>query len=94
MPSNSGYYSTGAALPTPAVPASGVATNPQGQDCVVYISGGTITGIAVGAPGALVTTGLTVAPGPPATDATVLVQAQKVIALTYTGSPSWVWIPL
>ena len=95
MPSNLGYTSTGAALPaTPAVPASGVATFPVDRDCIVYISGGTITAIAVGAPGALVTTGLTVAPGPPATSATVIVQAQKSIALTYTGSPTWVWIPL
>ena len=95
MPSNLGYQSSGAVLgATPAVPPSGVATNPTDRDCIVYISGGTVTVIAVGTPGALVTTGLTIAPGPPATSATVVVQALKSIALTYTGSPSWVWIPL
>ena len=95
MPSNLGYQSSGAVLgATPAVPASGVATFPVDRDCIVYISGGTITAIAIGAPGAQVTTGLTVAPGPPATSVTVIVQAQKTIVLTYTGSPSWTWIPL
>ena len=80
---NDGYYSTGAALTAPAVPATTVAiTNPFLTDCVVYISGGTVTQITIGG----VNTGLT--------SGTFIVEAQKTIAITYSVVPTWVWVAL
>ena len=83
MPENYGYFSTGAQSGPPAVPASTVAlVNPYLTDCLVYISGGTVTVIAVDG----VTTGLT--------SGTFIVQAQHKIAITYSVVPTWVWVPL
>ena len=80
---NDGYFATGAALTAPTVPATTVAlTNPFLTDCIVYITGGTVTVIAVGG----VTTGLT--------SGTFIVEAQKTIAITYSAVPSWVWVAL
>lgn len=80
--SNLGYFSTGTLLPNqPAVPASTVAlTNPYGQDCWVYITGGTVTVIKING----VTTGLT--------SGTFMLEATQNISTTNTGSPSWVWV--
>jgi hypothetical protein len=82
--SNLGYYSTGTLLPNqPAVPASTVAlTNPYAQDCIVYVTGGTVTVIKVNG----VTTGLTAG--------TFIVEATQTISTTNTGAPTWVWVAL
>lgn len=65
----------------PAVPSSGTTiTNTTGVDCMVYIVGGTVTGINVGGSGVLTTT-----------PAEVLVPANKTITLTYSVAPTWQW---
>lgn len=67
----------------PAVPASGTAlTNPTGRDAIVYVTGGTVTGISV-AGGA---TGMT--------GGAIYVPAWQTITLTYSVAPSWAWIAL
>ena len=83
MPINAGYFSTGTALGPPTVPATTVAlTNPYLTDCIVYITGGTVTAIVVGG----VTTGLTAG--------TFIVEATKTISITYSAAPTWVWVAL
>ena len=78
---NDGYFSSGAALGPPAVPASTVAlVNPYLQDCMVYISGGTVTAIVIDG----VTTGLT--------SGTFILEANHKIAITYSVAPTWVWV--
>lgn len=68
-------------LGPPTVPTSGTAlNNPYNYDCMVYVSGGTVTGIAVGS----TTTGLT--------SGGVLVQVGQSIKLTYSVAPTWVWM--
>ena len=80
---NDGYFATGTALTPPTVPATTIAlTNPFLTDCVVYISGGTVSQITIGG----VNTGLTTG--------TFIVEALKTIAITYTGVPTWVWVAL
>ncbi len=75
---NRGYNPVGNA--TPAVPNTTVAyTNAYGQDCMVVISGGTVTVIAVNG----TTTGLT--------SGTVIVPANGTITLTYSVAPTWTW---
>lgn len=65
----------------PAVPASGTAlTNPFPFDTAVYISGGTVTAIAVGG----TATGLT--------SGQFSIPAQETITLTYSAAPTWVWV--
>lgn len=67
----------------PTVPASGTAlTSPFPFDAVVYIVGGTVTGISVDG----FATGLT------ATPATVRVAAGHSITLTYSAVPTWKWL--
>lgn len=84
---NDGYYSSGAALGPPTVPATTVAlTNPYQQDCFVFINanGATISNITIGG----VATGL-VAGG------MVIVQATKTISISYTvATPTWVWVAM
>lgn len=64
----------------PTVPASASAyTNILGVDCNVYISGGTVSDIAIGGD----STGLTSGWFP--------VPAGQTITLTYTGAPTWTW---
>lgn len=64
----------------PAIPASATAyTNPFYRDAAVNISGGTVTAITV----AGASTGLT--------SGTVIVPANKSIALTYSVAPAWTW---
>lgn len=83
MPINAGYFSTGTALGPPTVPATTVAlVNPYLTDCLVYISGGTVTAIVIDG----VTTGLT--------SGTFLLQATHKISITYSVAPSWVWVAL
>jgi hypothetical protein len=67
---------------TPGVPASNSAlTNNTGIDATVYISGGTVTVVKVGA----TTTGL-ISP------CTVRVPIGQTITLTYSVAPTWVWL--
>lgn len=80
---NFGYFSTGAALGPPTLPASTVALkNPYLQDCLVYVSAGTVTVIAING----VTTGLT--------SGTFLVEANQTINITYSSAPTWVWVAM
>jgi hypothetical protein len=77
---NLGYNPVGVLTP-PAVPATTVAyTNTSGLDCTVFVTGGTVTVIAVNA----TSTGLT--------SGTFRVPAGQTIAITYTVAPTWVWI--
>lgn len=79
--SNSTNYNPTGPQTAPAIPASGTAlTNPFPFDAMVYISGGTVTAIAVGG----TATGLT--------SGGVLVPAGETITLTYSAAPTWVWI--
>jgi hypothetical protein len=72
---------TTAAFTQPAVPATTVAyTNAFGVDCSVYVSGGTVTAVAI----AGTTTGLT--------SGAFLVPAGQTITLTYSSAPSWMWL--
>lgn len=65
----------------PAVPASGAAyTNPTPFSQTVYITGGTVTAIAVD--GAIL--GITAGP--------VRLPAGSTITLTYSAAPTWTWI--
>lgn len=76
---NIGYTPT---ITPPSVPTSGTTyTNTLGVDCVVYIMGGTVSGVAVNG----TTTGLT--------SGAFTVRALSTITLTYTTAPTWVWIP-
>ena len=77
---NQGYNPTGPQT-APSMPASGTSlTNPFFFDAAVYISGGTVTAIAVGG----TATGLT--------SGSVIVPAGETITLTYSAAPTWVWI--
>lgn len=65
----------------PAVPASGAALrNPYWRDATVYVSGGTVSAIAVGGTSLGVTSGQ------------VRVPSGQKITLTYSVAPSWVWV--
>ena len=64
----------------PAIPASGTAyTNPFPFDCAVYITGGTVTAVAIGG----TATGLT--------SGQFFVPAGETITLTYSAAPTWTW---
>lgn len=83
-PTNTGANPPGAnttaGFTQPSVPATGVAfTNTFGVDCTVYVTGGTVTGIAIGG----LTTG--------ATSGAFRVQARETITLTYSVAPTWQW---
>ena len=78
-----GLSTTPPAIATPAIPATGVAvTNSTGVDVMVYVGGGTVTEIAIGA----TATGL-VAGG-------VYLAAGQTITLTYTAAPTWQWLAI
>ncbi len=63
-----------------AVPASTVALkNPYWRDAAVYVSGGTVSAIAVDGTTVGTTSGM------------VLVPTGKTITLTYSSAPTWVW---
>lgn len=75
-----GVSTNPSSVTTPSVPATTVAqTNSTGVDVVAYVSGGTVTGIAVNG----TATGLTAG--------TFYVHAGGTITLTYSAAPSWVW---
>ena len=76
---NSGYNPVGT-LATPAIPSSGSAyTNAFGTNCTVYVTGGTVSAIAVNG----TATGMTSGP--------VRVAAGQTITLTYSVAPTWTW---
>lgn len=66
----------------PAIVSGSAVTNDTGFDSTVYISGGTLTAVAVG--GTTITS-ITSSP------AIVRVPVNQTITLTYTGSPAWQW---
>lgn len=69
----------------PGVPASTTPlVNPFWRDCVVVVSGGTVSAIAVDG----------VATGYTTTGHTVVVPSGKSITLTYSAAPSWTWTAL
>ena len=76
---NNGYNPTGPQT-APAIPSSGTAyTNPFPFDCAVYVTGGTVTAIAIGG----TATGLT--------SGQFFVPAGETITLTYSAAPTWTW---
>lgn len=78
-----GIATNGAAPATPAVPATGVAlANATGANVVIYLSGGTVTAVAI----AGVATGLTVG--------SFILRAGDSITITYSVAPTWIWLPL
>lgn len=79
-----GFASTPpATVTTPGVPGT---TTPQanntGLDVMVYITGGTVTVIAIGSN----TTGLT--------SGSFYLASGQSITLTYSSAPSWKWVPV
>jgi hypothetical protein len=76
---------------TPGMPASGTpVTNTTGHDVTVLLTAGlaAITAVAING---VVVTGLTIAIstlGPP-----LRLAAGAALTLTYTGSPTWQWVP-
>lgn len=77
---NSGYNPVGHSVAQPAIPASTTAqTNQSGVDCMVYVSGGTVSAIAVNG----TTTGLT--------SGAFRVPSGATITLTYSSAPTWQW---
>lgn len=75
-----GYNPRGYSVTQPAVPASGVSqTNTTGVDCTVFVTGGTVTAIAIGG----TNTGLT--------SGSFRVPVGQTINLTYSAAPTWTW---
>lgn len=67
-------------LTAPTVPASTTAqTNTFGVDCSVFVTGGTVTAVAIGG----TATGLT--------SGAFRVPAGQTITLTYSAAPTWTW---
>lgn len=76
-----GFAQFAAPQTAPTVPASGTAlTNPFPFDTTVYVSGGTVSEIAIGG----TSTGLT--------SGAFDVPAGQSITLTYSVAPTWVWV--
>ena len=74
-----GYNPTGPQT-APAIPTSASAyTNPFPFDCAVYVTGGTVTAVAIGG----TATGLT--------SGQFFVPAGETITLTYSAAPTWTW---
>lgn len=75
-----GFNPRGHSMTQPAVPASGTAvTNTYGCDAMVYITGGTVTAVAVGGTATALTSGVFAVP------------AYQTITLTYSAAPTWQW---
>ena len=82
---NSNNNPVGHSVTQPAVPATTVAlTNNTGYDCQVFITGGTVSAIAIGG----TATGVTLATG---AVAQFRVPMAQTITLTYTVAPTWSW---
>jgi hypothetical protein len=72
-------YPTGVGT-TPSVPSSGtVYTNNSMTDATIYVSGGTVTAIAINGTATGLTSGM------------FRVPSQATITLTYSVAPTWVW---
>jgi uncharacterized protein (DUF362 family) len=70
---------------TPSVPTSTTAvTNTTGYTVAIYVEGGTVTVVDVGG----VATGIAASPF------VVIVPNGQTVAMTYTGSPTWKWMPV
>lgn len=77
---NTGYNPVGHAVTQPAVPASTVAqTNTTGVDCTVFVTGGTVTVVAIGGTATGQTSG------------SFRVPANQTITLTFSAAPTWQW---
>ena len=77
---NQGYNPVGHGVTQPSVPASTTAqTNSTGVDCTVFVTGGTVSAIAIGG----TSTGLT--------SGAFRVPAGQTITLTYSSAPTWQW---
>jgi pectate lyase-like protein len=77
---NVGYNPVGAFGAQPAVPASTVpVTNNFGVDATVFVTGGTVSAIAIGGTATGVTSG------------SFRVPSGQTITLTYTVAPTWEW---
>ena len=76
---NQGYNPVGH-VTSPPVPSSGAPlTNPFGQDCMVCVTGGKVSGIAIGG----ATTGLS--------SGSFRLPWRQTITLQYASPPSWTW---
>jgi len=74
---------------TPAVPASGVAlTNATGYMVNVIIYNGTVTYVAING------SAVTISAACAANAGSFLLQPGDTIAVTYTGTPAWLWKPV
>lgn len=84
----SGEYAPGLQSANPGVPATKTLfTNPYDRDCIVCVTGGTVTAIKTAPPGAAAgASGLTAG--------TVPVVAGGAIELEYTVAPTWSWVLL
>jgi len=79
---NVGYNPVGL-VTAPAVPASGTAvTNTFGFPVRVFVSGGTVTNIAVNGTNTGMTSGM------------IYLAPNESITLTYTAAPTWTWVGL
>jgi len=77
---NPGFNPVGL-LSGPAVAATGVSvTNPWGVPATIYVSGGTVTGIAINGNSTGLTAGM------------FRLGPNQSITLTYSSAPTWVWI--
>jgi hypothetical protein len=80
---NGATFDGAGGLSTPSFPLTTVAVpNPSGLPVTVVISSGTVTLVTVN--------GVTVGTG----DGTYTLPAGALIAVTYTGSPTWTWTPV
>lgn len=76
---NIGYNPKGH-FTSPGIPATGITfTNPFGVDCMVIITGGVVTAIAIGGTATGQTSG------------TFRIPALQTVTLTYTSPPAWTW---
>lgn len=76
---NTGYNPVGF-LTAPSIPGSTTAlTNPFPLECQIYLTGGTVSAIAVNG----TATGLT--------NGTFILEPTETITLTYTSAPTWKW---
>jgi hypothetical protein len=79
-----GVNPRGTGVTTPAVPASTVtATNTFGVNCMVYVTGGTVTAVSVGETQVFASSNVV-----------VFVPAGVTVAVTYSVAPTWVWLGL
>lgn len=71
---------TASNLTAPTFPSNGVNfTNPFAVECRVFITGGTVTAIAINGVATGITSGM------------ITVEPQDIITVAYTGSPAWKW---